>query len=107
MIPQRDQDVGDNVGDTKPKGGEGILGNNVLQDHDGDTTSEATSHGSKAHEQNNTSLPSNSITAVAEVISGEAGLVDRVDDEHAESTEDDGDPIDKGHVDVGAIEGRL
>jgi hypothetical protein len=107
MIPERDQDVGDNVGDTKPKGGKGVLGNNVLQDHDGDTTSETTSHGSEAHEEDNASLPGNTIAAVAEVIGREAGLVDRVNDKHAEGTEDDGDPVDKGHVDVGAIEGRL
>ena len=107
MIPERNQDVGDDVGDTKPKGREGVLRDNVLQNHDGDTTSKTTSHGSKAHEQDNTGLPGDTIATVAEVIGREAGLVDRVDDKHAEGTEDDGDPVDKGHVDVGAVECRL
>lgn len=107
MIPERHQNVGDNIGDTKPKGREGVLWNNVLQNHDGDTPSKATSHGSKAHKQDDAGLPGDTIAAVAEVISREAGLVDRVDDKHAEGTEDDGDPIDKGHVYFGAIERGL
>ena len=107
MIPERNQDVGDDVGDTKPKGREGVLRNNVFQDHDGDTASKATSHGSKAHEQDNTSFPGDAITAVAEVIGREACLVDRVDNQHAEGAEDGGDPVDKGHVYIGAIESGL
>jgi hypothetical protein len=107
IIPKRYQDVGDNVGDTEPKGRERVLRNNVLQNHDGDTSSKATSHSSKAHEQDNAGLPGDTIAAVAEVISGEAGLIDRVDDEHAEGAEDDGDPVDKGHMHVGAIERGL
>jgi len=76
MIPERDKNVGDDIGDTKPEGREGVLWDNVLQNHDGDTTSKTTSHGSKAHEQDNAGLPGDAITAVAEVISREAGLVD-------------------------------
>jgi len=83
------------------------LRNNVFQDHDGDTASKATSHGSKAHKQDNTSFPGDAITAVAEVIGREACLVDRVDNQHAEGTEDDGNPVDKGHVYIGAIESGL
>lgn len=103
MIPEGNEDVGDNVGDTKPKSREGVLRDNVLQNHDGDTTSKTSSHSSKAHEQDNTGLPSDAIAAVAEVISREAGLVDRVDDKHAQGTEDDGDPVDEGHVYLGAV----
>lgn len=106
-IPERHQDVGDDVGDTEPEGREGVLWNNVLQNHDGDTASKTTSHSSKTHEQDNASLPGDTITAVAKVVGRKAGLVNRVDDEHAEGTEDDGNPVDKGHVYVGAIEDRF
>jgi hypothetical protein len=82
------------------------LRNEVLQDHDGDTASETTSDCSKTHEQDNASLPGSTITTTVAILR-ETGLVDRVDDEHAEDTEDDGNPVDKGHMYVGAIEGRF
>jgi hypothetical protein len=106
-IPERDKSVGDNIGNTKPEGRERIAGYNVLEDHNSDTSSKTTGHGSKTHKQDNTRLPRDTITAVAEAISSQTSLINRVDNEHAKSTEDGRDPVDEGHVHFGAIEIRL
>ena len=71
------------------------------------TAGQTSSHGSKAHEQDDPGLPGDAIATVGKVVGRQTRLVDAVDDEHAQRAEDAGDPVDKGHVDVAAVEGAL
>jgi hypothetical protein len=106
-IPQHNQRVRNNIGNTHPQRRPDGLVDHILQHHHTNTTSKTASHSRKAHEQHDSRLPRDTIPAVAETITGQARLVYAVDDEHAEGWEDTGDPVDKGDVEGGAVQRRL
>jgi hypothetical protein len=83
-IPQHNQRVRNNIGNTHPQRRPDGLVDHILQHHHTNTTSKTASHSRKAHEQHDSRLPRDTIPTVAETITGQARLVYAVDDEHAE-----------------------
>ena len=84
-----------------------ILLEQELQHHDCDTPRQPTSHQRKAQKQHRAGLPGDAVAAVAETVGREAGFFYAVDHEHAKRGADEGDPVDEGDVDGGAVEGGV
>lgn len=79
----------------------------VLQYQHRNTTSHSTSQASKPQEQNNPRFPRHAGARVAKGVGAQAGLLDRVDNQHTRCREDEGQPVNEVDMDVGAIEGRM
>lgn len=106
-IPQANKRICNHIRNSKPQGWPSRLSHYILEHHDRNTTSESTSHSRKAHEQHHTRLPGHAVTTVTKVVGAQPGLVDRVDYQHTQRGEDARDPVDKVHVEVGAVQGRV
>lgn len=64
------------------------------------TTCQSTSQQRKAKEQYKARLPSNPTTAITETISLQPGLLNGIDNQHAQRGADAGYPVDEFNVDV-------
>ncbi|KAI7506283.1 hypothetical protein KC367_g281 [Hortaea werneckii] len=80
-IPQHNQPVGDEVRDAEPHSRPASFLNDIFQDHD-----------------------SYAVARVGEVVRAQARFVYAVDDKHAHGGEDAGQPINKPHVEIGAVQ---
>lgn len=105
--PQANQGIAHDVLNAHAQSRHSHARDDKLEDEDSDTSSHTTSEGGKAQEQYHASLPRDTRPTVAERVGAEALLLDRVDDEHAQTGEDEGQPINKLDMDIRAVVGRL
>lgn len=101
-IPDAHERIADNVLDAHAQRGHPDVVHDVLEHKHDDATGHAAGKGREAQEEHDAGLPGDAAaaSAVAEVFGAEALLLDRVDDEHAEGGEDEGQPVDEFDVDV-------
>lgn len=102
-----DEAVGDDVLDAHAHHGPRDLLDGELEDEDDDAARHAAGEGREAQEQHDAGLPGDARPRVAERVGREPRLLDRVDDEHAERAEDEGQPVDEGHMHVRHVQRRL
>lgn len=106
--PQHHPGIRQHIRQPHPKRRPRHARHDILHDEHSDTASHAARKERKAKEQHNTRLPRDAGPGVREGVGGEARLLDRVDDQHAQRGEDEGQPVDEGDVGVeGAVEGGL
>lgn len=106
-IPAAHEGVADKILNAHAQGRHADPRNNKLEDKDGDTSGHAAGKGCESQEQDHTRLPCDTRSTIAERVGAEALFFDRVDDEHAQAGEDERQPVDELHVDIGAVLGRL
>ncbi len=112
-IPQHDQTIPHHIRDPQPERHKTgslplrLIPNQILQHHDRDTPRQPTRHQRKPKEQHQPRLPRHAGPRVREAIRGKSGLLDRVDDQHAERGADQWDPVNEGDVEEGGVEGRV
>jgi hypothetical protein len=81
-----------------------LRSHHILEHQHRDPPGQAPGQKRKPKKQHHSGLPSNSGARVGEGVGGEPGLLDAVDDEHAEGREDQRQPVDEFDVDIGAVE---
>jgi hypothetical protein len=79
--------------------------NYVLHHHDGNPSRHSSSQKRKSKEQYNSGFPGYLRAAVGEGIRCQTRFLNAIDDEHAESGEDEGEPVDEGDVNVRSVHG--
>ena len=72
-----------------------------------DPSGHTPSEGGKTQEKHHPGLPGNARPRVRPAVAGQTGFLHAVDYEHAQAGEDEGKPVNKSHVGVGTVEGRL
>lgn len=102
-LPESNERIAHDVLNAHAKGRHLYSRNHKLEHKDGHTAGHPASQRSETEEEDDAGLPCDAGAAVAERIRAQALLLDRVDDQHPQAGEDEGEPVDEFDVDIGGV----